>query len=259
MKTMLPFFLLWMVAIVATAQQKSYSDLPVTSDSPRALELFNQGVQDLMDVKIQDANENFTNAVELDPEFMMANMMVAMGHYYNKEEAKFKEFANRAIQSKAQVNESEKLMQQALKKLVEDPRADVSQYGEELVSQNPQSFFAHQVLATFQQFANNAEGALKTYEKMLTLTDRPAPVYNSMGYAYMATNQMDKAREAFEKYIKADPENANAYDSMGDYYAKSQEFENARQSYLKAYEMDSVNFMISQKKADQMKEQVAEK
>lgn len=257
MKTLLAFFFSLLIAVSATAQQTNYSDLKVTTNSPEALKLYHQGVQDLTEVKINEAEKNFAKAIELDPEFMMAHAMEAMGHYYNKNEEQFKTSANKVINSKATLNESEKLIQESMKKLVENPQADVTEYGEKLVEQNPKSFFAHTVLANFQQMAKDMEGALKTYESMLTLTNDPAPVYNSLGYMYMATNQMDKAKESFEKYLEADPDNANAYDSMGDYYAKVQDMKNARQSYLKAYEMDSTNFKISHEKAEKLKPQMA--
>jgi Tfp pilus assembly protein PilF len=259
MKTVITLFFLLLMAIVATPQETNYSDLPVTSDSPQALKLYNQGVEDLVSVKVSEARDNFIKAVELDPEFMMANVMVAMEKYFTNDQAQFKEFANRAVNSKAQLNESEKLIQQAMKKLIDDPQADLTQYGQELVSQNPKSYFAHQMLVSFQQMARDPEGVIKTCESMLSLTDKPGPVYNMMGYAYMATNQMDKAKESFEKYLKAEPDNANAYDSMGDYYAQTQDFDNAQQSYMRAYQMDSTNFMISHEKAEKIKEQVAEK
>lgn len=257
MKTLISFFFLLFVAITAIAQETDYADLKVTTDSPQALKLYSQGVQDLTNVKMSEARENLAKAIELDPEFMMANVMVAMGHYYDKNDEQFKSFANKAINSKANLTESEKLVQEAMKKLVEDHQANVTEYGEKLVEQNPKSLFAHTLLANFQQMAKDEEGALKTYESMLSLTNNPAPVYNSLGYMYMATNQMDKAKESFEKYIQADPDNANAYDSMGDYYAKEQDFKNAQQSYLKAYEMDSTNFKVSHEKAEKLKTQMA--
>lgn len=257
MKTLFPLFFLLVIGLSATAQDTNYADLKVTTDSPQALKLYNQGIQDRTNVKIAEADENFAKAIELDPEFMMAHVMEAMGHYYDNDMEQFKTSANKAINSKATLNESEKLIQEAMKKLAENPQADVTEYGEKLVEQNPKSFFAHTVLANFQQMAKDTEGALKTYESMLTLTNNPAPVYNSLGYMYMATNQMDKAKESFEKYLEADPDNANAYDSMGDYYAKVQDMKNARQSYLKAYEMDSINFKISHEKAEKIKPQMA--
>lgn len=259
MKTLVSLFFLLFVALAATGQKTNYSDLPVTTDSPRALELFNQGVQDLVNVKVTEAKENFTAAIELDPEFMMPHALRAMDDLFSNRPDMFKEHAQKAINSKASLNESEKVIQQALQKLVDDPQADVREYGQKLVELNPKSFFAHQMLANFQQLAKDGQGAMETYQAMLDLTDKPAPVYNSLGYMYMAMNDMDKAKESFEKYIELDPDNANAYDSMGDYYAKAQEFKDAQQSYMKAYEMDSTNFMISREKAEKVKEQVAEK
>ena len=259
MKTLLPFLFLFFVALAAIAQETNYADLKVTTDSPQALQLFNQGIQDLNDVKIIEARENFDKALELDPEFMMANVMVAMRHYFDKNDQQFKTFANKAINSKAQLNESEKLLQEAMEKLVDNPQSDLTEYGEKLVELNPNSYFAHNVLANYQQMAKDPEGAIQTYESMLSLTNKPAPVYNALGYAYMAAKQMDKAKESFEKYIKADPDNANAYDSMGDYYAATEDLKNAHQSYLKAYEMDSTNFKVSHEKAEKLKQQMAEK
>lgn len=259
MKTLLFLFFLLFVAIAATPQETNYSDLTVTTDSPQALKLYNQGVEDLVSVKAMEARDNFVKAVELDPEFMMANAMVAMDNLFDKNQVQFKAFADRAINSKAQLNESEKLVQQAMKRLVDDPKADLTSYGQELVSLNPKSYFAHHMLASFQLMARDSEGVIKTCESMLSLTDNPGPVYNMLGYAYMATNDMDKAKDSFEKYLNEEPDNANAYDSMGDYYAKTEDFDNAQQSYLKAYDMDSTNFTISHEKAEKIKEQVAEK
>lgn len=259
MKTIITFFFTLMMAGLAISQETNYSDLTVTTDSPLALKLYNEGVEDLVGVKVSDARDNFIKAVELDPEFMMANTMVAMEKFFTNDPEQFKTYANRAINSKAELNESEKLIQQAMKQLLEEPQADLTQYGRELVNLNPKSYFAHHLLANFQQMARDAEGVLQTCESMLSLTDKPGPVYNMMGYVYMASNQMDKAKDSFEKYLQAEPDNANAYDSMGDYYARAQDFDNAQQSYLKAYDMDSTNFMISHEKAEKIKEQVAEK
>lgn len=259
MKTIITLICILGMAFVAIPQETNYADLTVTAASPLALKLYNQGIEDLVSVRISEARDNLVKAVELDPEFMMANAMVALESHFTNNEKDFKTYAERAINSKAELNESEKLVQQALKQLVEDPQADLTQYGQELVNQNPKSYFAHQILATFQQIARDPEGVIKTCESMLSLTSQPGPAYNMLGYAYMATNQMEKARESFSKYLELEPENANAYDSMGDYYAKAQEFEDAQQNYLRAYQMDSTNFMISHEKAEKLKEQVAEK
>ena len=258
MKTLLSVILLFL-GLSALAQDKELANIPVTTDSEQALGYFNEGMDALEDVLIVKATEKFNEASELDPDFIMPQVMLALGNLYNNNIDNFKLHANKAINSRAPLTSPEKLILEAMKKLVDDPQADVSEYGKKLVKQYPESVMAHELLANFQNHAKDYEGALKTLQSELTITRNPAPVYNAMGYAYMSLNQMDKAKEAFDKYLKAAPNSANAYDSMGDYYAKVNDLEQAQQSYLKAYEMDTTNFMISQKKAEKIKEQVAEK
>ena len=259
MKTLLSVFLLVLITLSGMAQKTNYADLPVTTDNPRALELYNEGVQAVAMVQLNESTENFTKAIELDPNFMMPHVMLAMRALFDKKPEEFKQHAEKAIQVDATLTDSEKLIQQAMKKLVDDPKADVTDYGKDVVDQNPNSLFAHDLLANFQQMAGDVKGAIQTYESMLDKNKQATPVYNSLGYLYMADNQMDKARESFEKYMQSDPDNANAYDSMGDYYSKVQDFKMAHDSYMKAYEMDSANFSISQEKAAKVKPQMAEK
>jgi Tfp pilus assembly protein PilF len=258
MKTLFSIMVLF-VALGAAAQDTDLANIPVTTKSEQALVLFNEGMDALDEVRLVTASEKFTRASELDPNFIMPRVMMAMGYLYNNDIENFNLQANKVVKSRAYLTSSEKLIQQAMKALIENPQADVTEYGRKLVKQHPESVLAHQLLANFQAFAKDYEGAIKTYESALKITREPAPIYNAMGYTYMALNQMDKAKESFEKYLQAAPNTANAYDSMGDYYAKTQNLSEAQASYQKAYEMDSTNFMISQQKAEKIKEQVAEK
>lgn len=258
MKTLLSVILLFM-AISAFSQDTELANIPVTTDSEQALGLFNEGMDALNDVQLVKATEKFNEASRLDPDFIMPQVMLALGNLYNNDIDNFKLHANKVLKSRAPLTSPEKLIQEAIKKLDENPQADVSEYGKKLVKLYPESVMAHDLLANFQNIAKDYEGALKTYESALKIARKPAPIFNAMGYAYMSLNQMDKAKEAFDKYLKAAPNSANAYDSMGDYYAKTQDLQQARQYYQKAYAMDSTNFMISQQKAEKIKEQMAEK
>lgn len=258
MKTIF-FIILLFVTIGATSQDKDLANMPVTTDSEQALVLFNEGMVAMDEVLLVKASDRFTRASELDPDFIMPQVMMAMRYLFSNDIENFKVHANKAIKSRASLTSSERLIQQAMKALVDNPQADVSDYGKKLVKEHPESVLAHQLLASFQSLAKDYEGALKTYESALTLTRKQGPIYNAIGYTYMALNQMDKAKEAFDKYLQVAPNSANAYDSMGDYYAKTEDFKDARESYLKAYQMDSTNFMISHEKAEKIKEQVAEK
>ena len=58
--------------------------------------------------------------------------------------------------------------------------------------------------------------------------------YNSLGYSYMAIEEMDKAKAAFEKYIELAPNEPNAYDSMGEYYMAAKDYARSAEHYDRA-------------------------
>lgn len=250
------FFVFSSIAIVGIPQEIDWTDIPGTSSSPQALELYKTGSIAMFDVNMNKANDCFKKASELEPNFIMPNVSLAYYYFYLKDMAKFKEFANKVLASTYNLNESEILIQKAMKILLDNPTANVTEYGEKLVKLNPKSVFAYQMLATYQGFAKDYDGQIKTYQAMLQLTKDQAPIYNSLGYCYMELNKIDEAWNSFEKYIAAAPKNPNAYDSMGDYYVKVQDYKKAHLYFTKAYRMDTVNFKFSLEKADKLKPQL---
>lgn len=258
MKSIRPGFTLMLLFLTlsmsALSQKNDLSDIPLTTKSPEALKLYQEGIKALNDVALNKSNDLFTKATELDPNFILPNQIMAFNYLYFKDIEQFKKYANKALASTYTLTESEILLQKAIKMLLEDQSADVTELGEKLVQLNPKSFAAHQWLGMYQSIAKNLKGYEKTLLTQLKLTQYPGGTYNAMGYNYMALNDMKKAKEAFENYLKTEPKNPNAYDSMGDYYAKVDDSKNATKYFMKAYEMDSVNFKISLKKAQKLTE-----
>lgn len=247
------FFFFLSISAVAIPQETDWVDIPVTTNSQKALELYKAGINAMNEAKMNMATDYCKKASELDPNFIMPNIWLAISGIYFNNMDQFKEYAAKALKSTYTLNESEKLFLSALKKLQEDPKANVTEYGERLVKLNPKSIFAHQTLANYQSLAKDLEGENKTLKKLVTLTKNPAPIYNALGYNYMALNKIDEALDSFEKYIKEEPNNPNTYDSMGDYYVKVENYPKARAYFMKAYRMDTVNFKFSYNKANKLK------
>lgn len=256
MKTFLLFFIFSLIAIAGIAQETEWADIPVTSSDQKALELYKAGMIAMADVNMNKSIDCFRKASEAEPNFIMPNVLLSIFYIYSKDMTKFKEFANKALSSTYKLNESEIAIQEALKRLVIDPKANVTVFGEKLVKLNPKSLFAYQLLATFQGFAGDYPSQSKTYQEMLKLAKDPAPVYNSLGYNYLEQNKIDDALTAFEKYLAAAPKNPNAYDSMGDYYVKAGNYQKAHVYYHKAFRMDSINFKGSYEKAEALKDKL---
>jgi len=260
MKTMIGKFLLFFVcssfSLAVVPQSTDWSDFPVTSNSPKALELFVSGLKAVDNVNMREATDYFKKASELEPNFVLPNIYLASLNFYIKNMDRFKEYVNKSLASTYKLNDSEVLLQEAFKKLLDDPRSNVVEFGEKLVKLNPKSVVAHQILSTFQLFAGDYEGQIKTLTTMLKLVKDPAPIYNSLGYGYLELNKIDEAIDSFERYIKAAPDNPNAYDSMGDYYVKIEDYKKAHAYFTKAYRMDTLNFKISLEKANKLQSQL---
>ncbi len=258
MKTLVEKVLLFLfflsISAVAFPQGAEWADFPVTTNSQKALEFYKEGLNDLYEVRINHGSEFFKKASAADPNFIMPNVLLALNSLFFSNMDQFKEFANKALASTYPLNESEILLQNAVKKLLNDPGSNVTDIGKKILKLNPKSIMAHQLLTIFQQFAKDFEGQNKTLQAMLQLTQNPAPIYNSLGYNYLALNQVNDAWEAFNKYLKAAPKNPNAYDSMGDYYAKIEDYQKARAYFMKAYRMDTINFKFSHDKANKLKD-----
>ncbi len=248
----LSMFIFLSFSLVALSQKSDLREIPMTTKSQEALKLYQDGIKALNDVKINESINYFNKASVADTNFIWPNIELALFNFYQKNMDQFKLFAKKALISTYSLNESEVLLQTALKKLLEDPAANVSEYAEKLVKLNPKSYTAYQYLGFFQQLASDFEGLDKTYHAELELTKNPGPIYNGMGYNYMTLNNMNKAKEAFENYIKAEPKNPNSYDSMGDYFAKVEDYKNAHSNFMKAYQMDTANFKFSLKKAKEI-------
>lgn len=247
------FFLFSTISIAGISQETDWADLPATSSSPKAMELYKSGLIAMADVRMNVADNYFRQAAEAEPNFIMPNVLLAVEYFYKKDMPNFKVMVGKVLSSTYSLNESEELIQQALKQLADNPIANATEVGEKLTKLNPKSVMAHLLLAMFQGFEGDYPSQVKTYQTILEFVKDPAPIYNSMAYNYLEQNNIDQALTYFEKYVSSAPKNPNVYDSMGDYYAKTQDYKKAHAYYMKAFRMDTANFKFSNEKAEQLK------
>lgn len=181
----------------------------------------------------------FNQALEEDPDFFMAAYNLAVMNLYFGNDDEFQKYARKALASEAALSEGEEIMKSMLEKLLEDPDADVTDLGNQLVEMYPEDPVAYNQLAFAQMRINDYEGVVDTYMKTLEVAEDSASIYNMLGYAYMELGELDSARSVFDKYIEMDPGLPNPYDSKGDYYMRIEDYGKAYESYMKAYEIDS--------------------
>jgi len=235
------YSLLWLPVVLClfSSCAKKEAEIPVTTKSEKALELYKEASDAMEDVYIPEAMDLLIQALEEDPDFFMAAYGLATMNFYFGNDEEFKKYAEQAVASEAALSEGEEIMRKMLQKLLEDQDADITDLGNQLVELYPEDPIAYNQLAFAQMMNDDYEGVVETLMKTLEITEDSAGIYNSLGYAYMKMGQFDDARSVFDKYIEMEPDLPNPYDSKGDYYMKIEDYVNAYESYMKAYRIDS--------------------
>ena len=240
MKRLSFFLLIIFLGAVAFSQNNQEKKMLFTSSSEKAKTLFNSAMLAYQDVYLANFIKLTLNALKEDPDFFMANYQLAIYYIYFNNVAKSKQYGNSAINCKAKLSEGELLLKQAVTKLLENRNADVTGFAKKLIELYPKDINTYYQLLMFQGITNDSKGMITTVSNALKITDKPAPLYNMLGYANLNLAKYDDARIAFDKYIELAPSIPNPYDSKGDYYMKVKDYRNAYMAFMKAHEIDSL-------------------
>lgn len=231
--------------LAGCAEEKADPFMPITTNSELALELYETGLVAFDQFQKRLSWENMYRAVELDPDFFMAYFWL---YYTSGKESK--KAAEKAFQSEIELTPAEEQIKMALKYLVEGEQEKVMEHLQNVVDLYPSDPQAHKILYLIQQmYFRDIEGAVITLERAIRECPDFPLAYNQLGYAYMDLEDFENAEKALDNYIRLAPDQANPYDSKGDYFMNTEQYEDAFESYMKAYEIDSVAFAISKKKA----------
>lgn len=252
MKKLKTFFLFsvfsFFLFLAACTEKVKEEKITVTTSSEKAAELYSQALEAGFNVEIAKANELFTSAIEEDPDFFLPYYQMAIYDLYFGNMENFREHAEKAVAIEAELSPGEELLQEALGKWLEDPKADITETGNELVEMYPNDEQTYYFLAFCHYIAGNHEGQIETYKQTLEIAEHKGAIYNGLGYAYMTLENYEEAEKAFDAYIELEPDLPNPYDSKGDYFMAIEEYEKAAEQYMKAYEIDTT-WKVSYNKA----------
>ncbi|MDO6445105.1 PEP-CTERM system TPR-repeat protein PrsT [Colwellia sp. 1_MG-2023] len=84
------------------------------------------------------------------------------------------------------------------------------------------------------QITKDTEAAIKSYERVLTITDDNFIALNNLAYFYLERNQLDKAQQHAEKALALKPNMADVLDTVGRIHLAKKEYEPAVKYLTKA-------------------------
>ncbi len=234
-------FLLAIALITGSLTLLSAQDiyLPVSSTSEAAKADYFKALQAVENADVPGFFDGMKAAVKTDPNFFMAYVNLAFGETAFGQYEKAAAFIKPALAiDPAGFNEGEQIHRQALLAWEKNPQADPAKYMEALTAAYPNTAEAHDLAGRSAVWiSKDTKASVKHLLRVLELRPGYGGGYNSLGYSYMALNEMDKAKAAFEKYLELAPDEANAYDSMGEYYLAVKDYAKSAEYYDRAVEL----------------------
>lgn len=226
------FCLTFMLAGNCLAQD---GKVPITTSSEEARSLYLRGRVFVERLQAREGRELFEQALVRDPDFALAEYNLALAAPTARDAAAHLE---RALALANRVSAGERLLILAQQARVNADPASVVQHLEALVTQYPQDERGHWLLGGAYGAGQRYQESIAQYRKAIAINSTFSLAYNSVGYAYRATDSMAEAEQAFQRYIALVPDDPNPYDSYAELLMKLGRFDASIAQYQKALAID---------------------
>ena len=215
--------------------------IPVTTASEEARKEFLAG-RDLSEkLLIQDSIQHFDKAIQLDPNFALAELNRANVSPTGKE---FFEHLNKAVTLATKASDGERMLILGNEAGANGNAAKQKELLQQLVAAYPNDERAHFALGGYHFGQQEIPQAIEHYKKATELAPNYSPAYNILGYAYRQNEDYANAETAFKKYIELIPNDPNPYDSYAELLLKMGKYDDSIAQYRKALSIDP-NFIAS--------------
>lgn len=234
----------FLIAVVACAPPEGdhegtvqIEEIPITTTSDTARELFEEG-QYLLDVgRGVKAREKFQAAIAEDPGFVRAHVNQSNAALSFKE---FQTCLDTASQHLENAGEGEKLMVEINRTLLSNDNERGLDLAQQFVEKFPRSPRARIILAGMQANQNDHDGARASFEKALALLPDSAGALFGIANSYLFGEPKDfaMAEDRARSAIAAYPDEAKAHELMGDIKRAQNDLEAALEAYGQAATTD---------------------
>jgi len=233
--------LLFATVLITGCTKENNERIPITTNSEKALEYFNTGLELSQNIRGQEAVYYYLKAIGEDNDFAMAYVQLAMVQSTPKLVFKYLNKAKSLIEN---VSEGEALSILAIEAGLNNEREKQNNYYLELIELYPNDANLHNVYGGLLYGMPNYKTAIKHLKRAIELDPELSQPYNMLGYSYRQLGDFEKAEYYFKQYIALISDQPNPYDSYAELLLKKGEFEKSIEYYRKALEIKP-NFIAS--------------
>jgi tetratricopeptide (TPR) repeat protein len=220
--------------------------LPITTKSPAARQLFVGALVKLQNLHGPEAMQDFRKAIQLDPDFALANIIMSFESVDQTVDPAEKVAAReRANAARTKVSRGEQLVIDWLTNASEGRMVPAIQAMNEALDEYPNDTFVAWLGAVWVENQQQIARAIPMFERVIRLNPDFAPPLNELGYCYARTRNFDKAFATMQRYIALLPNESNPQDSYAEILRMAGKYDEALVHYRASLKIDA-NFVYSQ-------------
>jgi tetratricopeptide (TPR) repeat protein len=229
---------LGVVTLVGGCGLFSHADREVTCHSDAAYAAYREGLDQSYRFHPEKAFDAFENATRLDPEFPMAELMLA-GAATSLGKSDFADSVlSVAYEQRHVATPVEQLLIERNYVIHEGDHDKGMEIYQQLVDLAPDNPFVLKMRAQDARRRHKPREALELYDQVLQQDPEAIEIYNLKGYMYLSLGEYDKAVHALQRYAYYAPDNANPHDSLGEAYLYQGHYEQAIEEFVQALELE---------------------
>src|SRR5579871_6421 len=218
------------------------TEMPITTASAKARELYVKGMEDYENLYLERCNEDWREAVKEDPNLAVAWAWIAFNSG-NPEEvsaarAKAKDLAPK-------ITPGEQLMVAWISKVQEGDFIGGITAMNDMLEMYPRDKHLYYLAGNWLMGENGNDQAKRFMQKALAIDKNFPAALNDLAYVEARDRHFDKAFAAMDRYVALLPKEPNPQDSYGELKRMSGDFESALAHYRAALKMDP-DFVSSQ-------------
>jgi tetratricopeptide (TPR) repeat protein len=221
--------------IYACSPQKSPTDIPITTTSDEARQLFLQGRDKLENSDLVKAAALFDQAIQKDPKFALAYIFRSVSGGGGTVAL---DNRNKAVALIGSVTPGEQLLIKFMVARSNQEIAQAKQCLDSLLMEFPMDKRVQMIAGVYYRSLGDLKTAVTYYGKSVALDSMYAPAYNLLGYDNASLGKPEVAEKAFKTYIRLLPTVPNPVDSYAEFLRLQRRYDESITQYKKVLEMD---------------------
>jgi tetratricopeptide (TPR) repeat protein len=211
----------------------------VTTPSLEAFQLYSEGLEAERNFRRADAQRLYEQAVQVDPDFAMAQYQLSRIAYALGDDNLGDEYMEKVRQHLDRLPERQRLLIQADETYWEMGKAEEAvELFETLIARYPDEQDAYFELRVIYGQLNQPEKALATLQRGVEAIPSAGRLHNEYGYDLLRAGRFPEGLRELETYARLNPDEPNPQDSLAEAYLITGQPEKAIEKFSRVLEID---------------------